>query len=61
MSIHRLLLIAGLLAVGACATPGPFAACIAEPDADTEETVCPPDRTLPGGLAQPITDEAEDE
>lgn len=60
MSIHRLLLIAGLLAVGACGTTGPFAACIAEPDADTEETVCPPAPTT-GGLAQPITDEPGEE
>ena len=55
MSMHRLLAIAGLLAIGAC-SPGPLALCVAEPDTDTEETVCAPERTVPtlGDVTAPI-------
>ena len=58
MTIHRLLAIAGLLAIGAC-SPGPLALCVAEPNTDTEETVCAPERTVPtlGDIAAPIDED----
>ena len=47
MSINRLLALAGLLAIGACANPGPTAICVTDPNLDQEEQLCTPDRETP--------------
>ena len=48
MTINRLLLLAGLLAIGACGT-GPNGICVV--DQGTEGTVCSIDGGTPGGSA----------
>jgi hypothetical protein len=47
MSITRLLLLAGLLAIGAC-HPGPTALCDRDLDGDTQESSCTSDLGTPG-------------
>jgi hypothetical protein len=60
MSLNRLLLVAGLLAIGACG-PNPNALCVVDDqnvDLDTEERLCTPFLGTPSGVAaQPIDDE----
>jgi hypothetical protein len=60
MSLNRWLLVAGLLAIGACG-PDPSALCVVDEqnvDLDTEERLCTPTLGTPAtGAAQPIDDE----
>ena len=59
MTIHRLLVLAGLLAMAACA-PNPLAVCEVEANVerDTEENLCLQQPTAPvfGGITEPGDD-----
>lgn len=60
MSINRLLVLAGLLAIGACGNPGPTAICVVDPALDTEETLCTPDHSASGSTVSLPEDNLSD-